>query len=159
MNPKNRFRPATILASILVALLTTSVNAAQGPGPAAPTVAKSLIAKEKFSWTLAIKKNAPTYRALHASDFLTVSGIGVQGRAPSEASALDANVTFDKCNLSHMDLHWMSPDVALITYHVRFAGIDHGKRFAGDQYASSLWVRRGKEWLNTFYQATDASKE
>jgi hypothetical protein len=39
------------------------------------------------------------------------------------------------------------------------AGTDNGKKFGGDQYASSLWVRNGNGWLNTFYQATDASKD
>jgi hypothetical protein len=114
--------------------------------------------KERSSWTLAIKKQAAAYRALHARDFLTVSATGVAARAQSEASALDANVTFDKCALSHMRVRWMDPDVALVTYRVQFAGSDHGNKFAGDQYASSLWVRYGRRWLNTFYQATPASK-
>lgn len=49
-----------------------------------------------------------------------------------------------------MRVHWMDPDVVLITYHVQIGGTDHGQRFSGDAYASSLWVRNGKEWLNTF---------
>ncbi|MGH8201799.1 MAG: DUF4440 domain-containing protein, partial [Steroidobacteraceae bacterium] len=95
--------------------------------------------------------------ALHAPNYLTVSDAGVEGRAQSEASALDANVSFDTCAFSDMHVHWMDPEVALVTYRVRFAGSDHGKRFAGDQYASSIWVRHGKQWLNTFYQATPAA--
>jgi Domain of unknown function (DUF4440) len=158
MNRKNG-RPATVLAVILLSLFTAPVRAAQGPDAAANAVAKSLIAKEKSSWTLAIKKDAAAYKALHARNFLTVSETGVTGRARSEASALDANVIFDKCALSQMHVHWMRPDVALITYHARFAGTDHGKSFTGDQYASSLWVRSGAEWLNAFYQATPSSKQ
>lgn len=116
------------------------------------------MAKERSSWTLAIKKDAAAYTALHARNYLTVSDTGVLGKAQSEASALAANVTFDTYTFSGMLVHWLNPDVALVTYRVRFAGSDHGKKFTGDQYASSLWIKYGKQWLNTFYQATPASK-
>ena len=140
-------RPGVVLVLILAALLTTQVYAEQGAAVSPAAVVNGLIAKEKSSWTLAIKRNAAAYRALHSRDFLTVSENGVIGRAQSEASALDAKVTFDTCTFSQMRVHWMDPDVALITYHVQFAGTDHGKKFGGDQYASSLWVRSGKQWL------------
>lgn len=150
---------AIAFALLLAAPLIAPVHAAQGPDATRTAIGRDLVVKEKSSWTLAIKKNAVAYRALHARDFLTVSDGGVTGRAQSEASALDANVTFDSCALSQIHVHWMKADVALITYHVQFAGTDHGKKFAGDQYASSLWVSNGQEWLNTFYQATPASKK
>ena len=150
---------AIALALLLAAPLIVPVHAAQGPDATRTAIGSDLVVKERSSWTLAIRKNAAAYRALHARDFLTVSDSGVTGRAQSEASALDANVTFDSCALSQIHVHWMKADVALITYHVQFAGTDHGKKFAGDQYASSLWVRNGQEWLNTFYQATPASKK
>lgn len=158
MNSKNGCL-AIILASILVALPIVSIHAAQRPDASLSPVVQSLMAKEKSSWTLAIKKNATAYKALHAKNFLTVSESGVVERAQSEASALDASVTFDRCTLSHMQVHWVNPDVALITYRVQFAGSDHGKKFAGDQYASSLWARYGNQWLNTFYQATPAANK
>lgn len=158
MHCKNS-RPAIILGVLLATVLATPSHAAQSPAMSQTAVANSLITKEKSSWTLAIKKNAAAYRALHAQNFLTVSDSGVAGRAQSEASALDANVTFDKCALTQIHLHWMEPNVVLITYRVRFAGSDHGKKFAGDQYASSLWVKYQTGWLNTFYQATPTSKQ
>lgn len=158
MNSKSG-RSAIAFTVILAAVVAAPVSAAQGAGASPSAVANSLIAKEKSSWTLAIKKNAVAYRALHAQNFLTVSESGVAGRVQSEASALDANVTFDECELTQMHLHWMQPNVVLITYRVRFAGSDRGKKFAGDQYASSLWVKDQTRWLNTFYQATPASKQ
>lgn len=157
MNLRKTGHNAILLTLMLAAPVVAPSCTVQAHDTSLSAVAGSVMAKERSSWTLAIRKQAAAYRALHAQGFLTVSENGVVARAQSEASALDANVTFDKCTMSHMRVRWMNPDVALVTYRVQFAGSDHGRRFAGDQYASSLWVRYGKQWLNTFYQATAAA--
>jgi hypothetical protein len=69
---------------------------------------------------------------------------------------MDANVRFDRCELSGVDVHFVADDAAIVTYHVKAAGFDHGKAFLLDSYASSLWMRRNGTWLNVFYQATPA---
>jgi len=113
--------------------------------------------EERDSWDLAIKRDANAYKAFHAADFITVGGSGVAGKASSEASAMDAQVRFDQCALSNVDVRLVAPNAALITYRVKAAGIDHGKAFQLDSYASSLWMKRNGTWLNVFYQATPAS--
>lgn len=121
------------------------------------TVAQRLIAEERASWDLAIRRNAAAYRVLHAPDFITVTGGGVVGKAASEESAMDARVRFDQCALSGFDVRFVAQDAALVTYHAKAAGLDHGKAFRLDSYASSLWVKRNGAWSNVFYQATPAS--
>jgi hypothetical protein len=138
----------TVAAGLLLACVTH----------AAPSnaIGQHLIADERASWELAIKRDAVAYKAFHAPDFITVTGTGVVGRATSEASAMDANVRFDQCELSGFDVHFVAENAALITYHVKASGLDHGKAFHLDSYASSLWLKRDGKWLNVFYQATPA---
>ena len=117
-------------------------------------IRQQLIANEKASWELAIKHEAAAYKAFHAPDFITLTGSGVVGRENSEASAMDPNVHFDQCDLSGFDVRFAAENTALVTYHVKAAGLDHGKPFQLESYASSLWMRRDGKWLNVFYQAT-----
>lgn len=137
-------------------------STAFSPSPAAAAsddrVAQRLIAEERASWDLAIRRNASAYRAFHAPDFVTVTGHGAVGKAASEESAMDAQVRFDRCALSGFDVRFVAPDAALVTYHVTAAGLDHGNAFRLDSYASSLWTKRKGAWLNVFYQATPASR-
>lgn len=151
---------ATLLLSILAAATPAVCNAAASPtrAPAAAndTIGQRLFAEERASWDLAIKRDATAYKALHAPDFFTVTGTGVVDRERSETSAMDANVRFDQCELSGFDVRFVAENAALVTYHVKAAGLDHGKAFQLDSYASSLWMKRDGKWLNVFYQATPA---
>lgn len=123
------------------------------------TALKQLIAEERASWNLAIKQDAGAYKSFHAPDFITVTGHGVVGKTASEASAMDAQVRFDQCELSGFDVRLVAQDAALVTYRVKAAGLDHGKAFHLESYASSLWTKRNGTWLNVFYQATPVSSQ
>jgi hypothetical protein len=122
-------------------------------------VQQQLIAREKMSWELAIKRDIPSYKALHAPDFFTVGGNGVTDKERSEVSALDPNVSFDRCDLSEFRVDFVGMDAALVIYRVNAAGFDHGKKFDMDSYATSLWVWQDGTWLNVFYQATPATSQ
>ncbi|MGC1550590.1 MAG: nuclear transport factor 2 family protein [Rhodanobacter sp.] len=113
-----------------------------------------LVSQERASWTLAIDGKAEAYKTLHAADFYTVGADGFHNKADSEASALDPHVKFDHCDLTDFKVTSPTPDTALISYHVKAGGTDHGKAFAIDQYATSLWASRNGKWINVFYQAT-----
>jgi hypothetical protein len=128
---------------------------------AAPAESKTgfeqkIIAMERSSWDLAIKRDAEAYRALHSRNFFTVSGQGVSDRIHSESSALDPNVHFDRCDLSKFAVNFEATDAVLVTYYVKAVGRENQKPFVIDSYATSLWVKHGRAWLNSFYQATPA---
>lgn len=139
----------------ILAFLLLSISAAASPA-ANDAIGQRLVAEERASWDLAIKRDASAYTALHAPDFFTVTGSGVVDRAHSETSAMDEHVRFDRCTLSGFDIRLVAENAALVTYHVKAAGLDHGKAFEMDSYASSLWMKRGGQWINVFYQATPA---
>lgn len=146
-----------IALALVVSVSTNTYAASEVPLTASSDViGQRLIADEKASWQLAIKRDATSYKAFHAPDFFTVTGTGVVGRVPSETSAMDPDVRFDRCDLSGFDVHVVAEDAVLITYHVKAAGLDHGKAFQLDSYASSLWMKRDGKWLNVFYQSTPA---
>lgn len=140
----------------LAGLMALAMNAFAAP--AIESLEQKLIAKEKMSWDLAVKADAASYRALHAADFFTVSSGGVTDRVHSENSALDSNVAFQHCDLSDFSVKRLADNAVLITYHAKADGLDHGKAFMMDSFASSLWMRRHGTWLNVFYQATAAGK-
>lgn len=155
-----RFALAVLLISTLSAASPAVCKAATPTltsSAANDSIGQRLFAKERASWDLAIKRNAAAYTALHAPDFFTVNGTGVVDRVSSETSAMDANVHFDQCELSEFNIRFVAENAALVTYHVKAAGLDHEKTFQLDSYASSLWMKRNGEWLNVFYQATPAS--
>jgi len=70
---------------------------------------------------------------------------------------MDANVQFDQSNFSEFRIHFVSENTVLLTYRAKASGLDHGKPFQLDSYASSLWIKRAGKWLNVFYQATPAT--
>ncbi|MFC5740341.1 nuclear transport factor 2 family protein [Dyella tabacisoli] len=161
-------RGNAFLASMAFALvLNVSVPAAcyaapqsqtQPPVTSRDVIGQHLMAKERLSWELAIKRDAASYKAFHAPDFFTVSGTGAADRVLSEASAMDANIQFEQCDLSGFDIHYVAENAVLITYLVKASGLDHGKAFQLDSHASSLWIKRDGKWLNVFYQATPATQ-
>lgn len=167
MTNKRIFSTRVVLVAVLLAWAAAALpgigNAANPPSNASAavsdTVRQHLIAEERASWDLAIKRNAAAYTALHAPDFFTVAGTGVVDKARSEASAMDPSARFDRCELSGFDVRFVAQNAALVTYHVEAAGLDHGKAFQLDGYASSLWMRRDGKWTNVFYQATPAAKQ
>lgn len=157
---------ALLTATSLAWIASTSVPAtchAASLGDTSPqlssrdSVAQQLIAREKSSWDLAIKHDAAAYKGLHAPDFITLTGHGVVDKASSETSAMDPDVRFGQCDLSGFGVRFLSDDTALVTYHAKAAGLDHGKPFQLESYASSVWMKRDGAWLNVFYQATPAS--
>lgn len=148
------FLPCAVNATTPIAC-----HAASNPAMKNDTTGLRLMAEERASWDLAIKRDAAAYKALHAAGFFTVTGTGVVDRTSSEASAMDSQVRFDQCDLSGFDVHFIAENAALVTYHVTAAGVDHGKAFQLDSYASSLWMKRDSKWLNVFYQATPLSHQ
>lgn len=149
---------AALLLPCIATAATTAVCSAAAIGTlSTDTTAQRLIAEERASWNLAIQRNTAAYKAFHAPDFITVTAGGVAGKASSEASAMDAHVRFDQCELSRFDVRFVAQNAALVTYRVKAAGLDHGKTFQLDSYASSLWMKRNGAWLNVFYQATPSS--
>lgn len=155
--------PSLALALALNVLVSATCYATpQGQTPSQATssdaIGQSLIAKERLSWDLAIKGDAASYKAFHAPDFFTASGKGFTDRALSEFSAMDPNVQFKTCDLSGFDIHVVADNAVLITYLVKASGLDHGKGFQINSYASSLWMKRDGKWLNVFYQSTPATQ-
>lgn len=148
--------PWTLHAAQPIVCAATA-NPSAAPDTTSRAIEQRLIAEEQASWNLAIKRDAAAYKAFHAPDYVTVTGTGVMDRASSEASAMDSHVRFDQCALSGFNVHFLADNAALVTYHVKAAGLDHEKNFQLESYASSLWMKRDGKWLNVLYQATAAT--
>ena len=121
-------------------------------------LAKNMVAKEKLSWSLAARKNKPSYAALLGADFSSVSENGAQDKSEN-VSDLD-NLTIDRHTFADFNIHMIGKQLVLLTYRVAASGSYKGKSYASSNYAGSVWAKRGSEWLNVFFQETgvNASK-
>ena len=52
------------------------------------------------------------------------------------------------------DVRFLSEDVVLIVYPLQLKGDFRGKQVFANNYASSVWVKRGGAWAEAFYQET-----
>jgi hypothetical protein len=75
-----------------------------------------------------------------------------QGRAEEIRSLPDLEVT--EYTKGKFNMRLLSKEVALITYPLQLKGTFKGKKLFSKNYASSVWVKHGGQWLEAFYQET-----
>jgi hypothetical protein len=83
--------------------------------------------------------------------------IDAQGQA-SKAQVVKnvAGFTLSEYSMDDLKFVALSKDSGLITYKIHEKGMSHGKEFDARAYVSSIWTKKGKNWLCTFSQETGA---
>lgn len=69
----------------------------------------------------------------------------------------DFNIT--RATTGKRNIKFISKDVALITYPVRYKGTYKGKPMLTPNYATAVWVKRNGQWLENYYQETPLQGE
>lgn len=118
------------------------------------SIASELVAKETQTWELAKKRDKSSYGALLGEDFLAVYPIGLFSKEQN-VSDLD-NEKIDDYSFDDINSVQIVPEVDLISYRVKVKGVYKGEPFRNDDYAASVWAKRGGRWLNVFIQETAA---
>ena len=93
------------------------------------------------------------------ADLNDENGIFIDAQGPASKAQVVKNVAgFKLTEYSMDDLKFvqLSKDSGLITYKIHEKGNSHGKDFDAHAYVSSIWTKKGKNWLCTFSQETGA---
>lgn len=61
--------------------------------------------------------------------------------------------------IKNMKVRSLGADAGLVTYDLLLAGNIAGHNLPAKQYASSVWVKHGDDWLLVFHQSTPAHHE
>lgn len=160
----------SLTAVLILALLGISVTAASGrilfPRSTSPSYEPRGADTQPSSLEQQIvSKEREGLDALHAgnvqrfSDLTDENDIFIDAQGPASKDQLVKNVTgFIISEYSMDDLKFvaLSKDSGLISYKIHEKGIAHGKEFDLRGYVSSIWTKKGKNWLCTFSQETGA---
>jgi ketosteroid isomerase-like protein len=95
----------------------------------------------------------------HFADLTAEDAILIDAQGPATKAQVVKNVAaFTLTEYSMDDLRFveLSKDSGLITYKIHEKGISHGKEFDAHAYVSSIWTKKGKNWLCVFSQETGA---
>jgi hypothetical protein len=145
---------------VIVLVIFASASLAFGQGKQADehSVRESLIKLEKQSWEAWKRRDGKFYQDFLSDDHLEVGGGGTGSKAEIVAFVgspvcVVKSYSVDNFNLTMFDAH-----TALLTYHAEQDTTCGGKTVPSPAWVSSLYVKRGKRWLNAFYQQTPAHK-
>ena len=109
---------------------------------------------ESRVWSALTSGDAAADRVLLSDDFIGVYPTGFADRS-DHAGQLDQGSTVTEYEITTATVRMLTEEHALLSYEARF------RRHAGDRtermYVSSIWSRRGGEWVNVFSQDTPAS--
>lgn len=120
---------------------------------AAPSLEKTILDQEKASWETLKQKNYSAFGELLADDYAGIDNTGISSRAELLKSMPELRLL--NYTMEDVKVRSVANGVALITYKAKLSGSYQGKELK-PIYASSVWVKRGSKWLQTFNQETEA---
>jgi hypothetical protein len=122
------------------------------------TLKESLIKLEKQSWEAWKKRDGKFYSDFLSDDHLEVGGGGIGNKAEIVAFVGSPVCVVNSYSVDNFTLTVFDAKMALLTYHAEQDTTCGGKPVPSPAWVSSLYVRRGKRWLNAFYQQTPTRK-
>jgi ketosteroid isomerase-like protein len=161
--PIPKTSPVKTAALILVAIAIFSAlllarprtSAAQSPeSPDVPSLERQIVAKEREGMEALKTGDLKRFGDLTADDAVLVDAQG-----PATKAQVLKNVTgFTLTDYSMDDVKFvpLADKSGLITYKISEKGVSHGKEFAAQAYVSSIWTKRGSDWVCLFSQETAA---
>ncbi len=93
------------------------------------------------------------------ADLTDEDGVFIDAEGPATKAQVMKNVaafTLTEYSMDDLKFVALSKDSGLITYKIHEKGISHGKEFDARAYVSSIWTKKGKNWLCIFSQETGA---
>jgi ketosteroid isomerase-like protein len=93
------------------------------------------------------------------ADLTDEDAIFIDSQGPATKAQVVKNVAgfrLTEYSMDNLKFVSLSKDSGLITYTIHEKGISHGKEFDTHAYVSSLWTKKGKNWLCIFSQETGA---
>jgi hypothetical protein len=109
-------------------------------------------------WEALVAGDAAADRRLLCADFLGIYPQGFEGRTEHAAHLVDGPVMAGFA-ITDALLVELAHDTVLLAYRADYRPIVAGVQGVDEtMYISSIWCRRGGEWLNVFSQDTPAAR-
>ncbi|HVG33424.1 MAG TPA: nuclear transport factor 2 family protein [Pyrinomonadaceae bacterium] len=115
---------------------------------------ETLINLEKQSWEAWKKRDGKFFQEFLADDHVEM-GFGGRTDKPNVVRFVGSPVCVVKSYaVDQFELQMFDANTALLTYHAQQDTACGGNPVPSPVWVSSLYVRRGKRWLNALYQQT-----
>jgi hypothetical protein len=143
-----------MICMIAVAATSAAFSQMKMPKPAVNPVDAQLIDFEKKGWETWKMQDPKFLQGILADDGIFVDAGGVTDRT----GYLKNN--FGSCkvasySLEDFNVRWFDKNTAMVTYKAAQDAMCGGNKVAGSQWASSMYMKRGGKWINTFFQTSN----
>jgi hypothetical protein len=119
---------------------------------------ETLVNLEKQSWEAWQKRDGKFFQEFLADDHVEVGFGGVSNKKTIVAGVSSPVCVVKSYSVDRFELTVLSADTALLTYHAEQETTCGSVTVPSPVWVSSLYVKRGKRWLNAFYQQTQTRK-
>jgi Domain of unknown function (DUF4440) len=113
---------------------------------------QQMVSKEREGLEALKTGNVDRFGDLTADDAVFVDAQGPASKAQVVKNV--AGFTLSEYSMDDVRFLPISGKSGLITYKIYEKGISHGKEFEAHAYISSIWMKRGNEWVCLFSQET-----
>ena len=121
------------------------------------SVEKSLEAKEQTGWQSWKDHNAKPIEGMTPEDAISIAdGAVSKGKQQILNSLTTPGCDVKSFSLSDFSYLWLDKNTVLMTYTATQDATCSGKKQAGKVIASSLWQKKGGNWVSPFHQETEA---
>ena len=123
-------------------------------GAVESAIAPQIVAKEREELEALKAENREAFGKLLAEEALFVDA-----RGPANKTQVMNNLsgfTLSEYTTGEVAYLPLTSKSGLITYKMHKKAISHGREFEADVYVSSMWEKRGKDWVCLFSQETAA---
>jgi hypothetical protein len=121
---------------------------------AADSIQQQVVAKEREGLDALKSGNLEIFGNLTADDAVLIDAHGPAGKAQVMKNVAGFKLT--DYSMDDVKFVLLSPKSGLITYKIGEKGVSHGKEFTAQAYVSSIWTKRGRNWVCVFSQETGA---
>lgn len=118
-------------------------------------VADAIIAKEKQVTDALIKKDQKAFESLVAPDAILSGADGRMSIKDFKQMAFGPAMSITSSTIDDPQVMMIDKDAAIITYKSTGSGTMNDKPMSGTSYATSIWVKRGNNWVAIFHQESD----
>jgi uncharacterized protein DUF4440 len=143
---------------VLVIFAFASLAVGQGTLVNKDPLKETLISLEKQSWEAWKKRDGKFFETFLSDDHVEVGFGGRTNKATVVAGVASPVCVVKSYAVDKFELTRLDANTALLTYRAEQDTTCGGNAVPSPVWASSLYVKRGKRWLNALYQQTQTRK-
>lgn len=145
-----------LIISVALALVAITLVLAQAKNNNA--VEAEIISLEKRGFEAWKNKDKKFFQDTLLEESLALYSSGVATKEQWTQVNIDANCTVKSYAMDNIKVTMVNKETALLTYRYTHDTVCKGKQEPSPVWASTLFVKRGKNWLQIFHQETNAEQ-